>query len=74
MQVTLLFSNGSKPLRKLLKGVKRRVGVSILCLLDYTYIIEKKKGFCKPFFYLRYNNDLNDRLYTSYGVFYGDCL
>ena len=30
----------------------------------YTLIIEKKKGLCKPFLYLCYNDNLNHRLNT----------
>nr|DAH96431.1 MAG TPA: hypothetical protein [Caudoviricetes sp.] len=51
--MTLLFSNGSKPIRKdsnILKLVKRMVSVSIMPARPYTLIIENKKGFCKPFF------------------------
>lgn len=54
------------------RGKKEGKCIYIMPARPYTYIIEKKKGFCKPFLFLRYNNDLNDRLYTGNSVFYGD--
>lgn len=53
------------------RGKKEGKCIYIMPVRPYTLIIEKKKGFCKPFFILCYNNDLNDRLYTCNSVFYG---
>ena len=53
----------------MLKGIKRRVSVSIMPARPYTFIIEKKKGFCKPFLLLRHNDNLNHSLNTCF-----DCV
>lgn len=48
--------------------------IYIMPARPYTYIIEKKKGFCKPFLLL-YNDNLNHRLNACFDcVLDSDCF